>query len=171
MLRVMVASEARGAMSRAAAARIVRTVLQKVGMADRDGELSIAFIGPKRMREINRTYHGEDRVTDVLAFPVDEYTNGRESTKKRRRDIRDISVHSRIRIPPDFGEILICPSHVRAQAKRAGEPFRREVSRALIHGALHLVGYDHARPRDAEGMFSLQEKMVHLLSSRARQFR
>ena len=60
----------------------------------------------------------------------------------------------------EIGEIVICPSYVRQQAKRAGEALRRELSRVIVHGMLHLFGYDHAAPSDAEQMFALQERIV-----------
>ncbi|MBI4433316.1 rRNA maturation RNase YbeY [Candidatus Uhrbacteria bacterium] len=116
---------------RAYAAEVVRVTKTKRQVASR--ELSVAFVGPQRMRTVNRGYHGEDRVTDVLAFSG---------------------------APESFGEILICPAYVRQQAKKAKEPVRREMVRVFVHGVLHLLGYDHAVPEDAERMFRIQEAVV-----------
>lgn len=103
-----------------------------VGAPRNDRAMSVAFVSPQEMRRLNRTYHSEDRVTDVLAF-------GGEG---------------------ELGELIMCPSYVKAQAKRAGEPFRRELTRVLVHGTLHLLGHDHATPREAERMFGMQEEIV-----------
>ena len=98
--------------------------------------LSIAFIAPREMRRLNRTYHGEDRVTDVLAFGEG-----------------------------DPWELIVCPAYVKAQAKRAGEPFRRELTRVLVHGTLHLLGHDHATPQEAERMFAKQEAIIQNMTN------
>lgn len=130
--------------------------------SERGRGLSVAFVGPAAMRRLNRTYHGEDRVTDVLAFPCG--TNTRMDTNSQIR-IRGIGDHSWIgAVPEDLGELVVCPSHVRANAKRAGEPFRRELARVLVHGTLHLLGYDHRAPQGAETMFSIQEGLVRNVS-------
>ncbi len=138
-------------------ATTVRTIRQRVWRAH-DSRLtthdsvSVAFIGPARMRTLNRTYHEEDRVTDVLAFPAGE----REETRNSKLETRNKSKGQISK----FGELVLCPSYVRRQAARAGEPFRRELTRVLVHGMLHLLGYDHRRPREAEEMFRLQERIV-----------
>lgn len=130
---------------------------------------SVAFIGPTRMRKLNRTYHGEDRTTDVLAFPAHSViSSGAERSREiSRRSIRDFSTRSWLgRNDEEFGELVLCPAYVRQQAKRAGESFHRELTRVLVHGTLHLLGHDHATPPDAERMFALQEAIVKAVSSK-----
>ncbi|MBI2482723.1 rRNA maturation RNase YbeY [Candidatus Uhrbacteria bacterium] len=144
MLHLEIARAVPVSMTRATLRSCVMHVLRSTKQARASGELSVAFVGPQRMRTVNRQYHGEDRVTDVLAFPGES----REGSE-------------------DFGEILICPSHVRAQAERAGEPFRRELLRVFVHGMLHLLGYDHATPSDAERMFGVQEEIIRKQVSRS----
>jgi len=80
------------------------------------GELSIALVGQGRIRELNKKYRGKNRVTDVLAFP----SNG-------------------------LGEIVICLREVKKNAKRFGSSFEKELATCLIHGILHLLGYDHEK--------------------------
>ncbi|MBI4434922.1 rRNA maturation RNase YbeY [Candidatus Uhrbacteria bacterium] len=121
--------------------------------------ISVAFVGPRRMRELNRTYHGEDRVTDILAFRTKE----RRTQERRIRPIQLSSVLQFFSSPSDLGELILCPPYVRQQAARAGESFRRELTRVLVHGTLHLLGYDHRRPHEAEAMFHLQERLVSKL--------
>ena len=118
--------------------RAVRAAARVAGIrGDDDIEISVALVGPKRIRELNRTYHHEDRVTDVLAFGLHE-TPGQSQV----------------------GELVVCPAYVRAYAKRAHEPLRQSLARVLVHGTLHLLGHDHARPKDAERMFALQEEIM-----------
>ncbi|MDP3771579.1 MAG: rRNA maturation RNase YbeY [bacterium] len=136
--------------------------------------ISVAFIGPARMRVLNRMYHEEDRVTDILAFGQPQ-ADSRKLQAMRTRFLprpmgggatRPPKPWRRGRGGGDLGELVICPSYVNAQAKRAGEPFRRELTRVLVHGTLHLLGHDHATPRQAEMMFSIQELVVAQLSTR-----
>jgi len=102
--------------------KIVKSVLKdKKQVKER---LSIALVGRKEIRELNKKYLAKDRVTDVLAFPGDKETG--------------------------LGEIVICPEEVKKNAKRFKSVYRKELARVLIHGVLHLLGYDHERS-GAEG--------------------
>jgi probable rRNA maturation factor len=80
------------------------------------------------MRELNRRYRGIDRTTDVLSFPVHE-------------SLKDIGAGSEILI----GDIVINLPLAARQSKDFGETVPGEVRRLLIHGFLHLLGFDHER--------------------------
>jgi probable rRNA maturation factor len=80
-------------------------------------EVSVLFCGDARMRALNRRYRRKDRSTDVLAFPAG--TNG------------------------FLGDVVISVPYASRQARRRGEPTSREIDRLLVHGLLHLCGYDH----------------------------
>lgn len=150
-------------------ALVRRAVAAAARRARTPGDISIAFVGARRMRELNRQYHGEDRVTDVLAFPPATIGHQDQRTRepRRRRDRSPpVLKSSGSKVPPsELGELLVCPSYVKQNATRAGEPFRRELARVLIHGTLHLLGYDHATPREAERMFGVQEAIVREVSA------
>ena len=88
-------------------------------MRDRHREVSVYFCGDRRMAELNRRWRRKDRSTDVLAFPSVEGASG------------------------FLGDIVISVPYARRQAKRRGEPAAREIDRLLLHGYLHLLGYDH----------------------------
>jgi probable rRNA maturation factor len=79
-----------------------------------DGELGVAFVGPDEMRELKREHLGIDEATDVLSFPID----GREDVPAG--------------VPRALGDVVLCPQVV-------GEAWRAP----LVHGLLHLLGYDH----------------------------
>jgi len=79
-----------------------------------DGELGLQFVGPVEMRTLKRQHLGVDEVTDVLSFPID----GREELESG--------------VPRQLGDAIICPQVV-------GEAWRGP----LVHGLLHLLGYDH----------------------------
>jgi probable rRNA maturation factor len=99
----------------------VRRVLARAarGAASPASEVSVLFCGDARIRELNRRYRGKDRPTDVLAFPA-----GPES-------------------PGLLGDIAISVPYAARQARRRREPRAREIDRLLLHGFLHLLGYDH----------------------------
>jgi len=79
-----------------------------------DGELGIAFVGPDEMRDLKREHLGVDETTDVLSFPLD----GRDELPDG--------------VPRALGDVVLCPQVVGA-----------EWQRPLVHGLLHLLGYEH----------------------------
>jgi len=90
-------------------------------------EISILLAGDGRMRKLNRLYRGKDRTTDVLSFP--QVAGG------GRYDA----------FPCPLGDIVISLPQARRQAKEHGATFYEELARLLIHGLLHLLGYDHEK--------------------------
>jgi probable rRNA maturation factor len=94
----------------------------------RGAEVGILLVNDRRMRELNRRYRGIDRTTDVLSFPVHE-------------SLKDIGTGSEILI----GDIVINLPLAARQSKDFGETVPGEVRRLLIHGFLHLLGFDHER--------------------------
>ena len=93
------------------------------GEGIQDGDLGIAFVGLDEIRRLKRDHLGVDEVTDVLAFPVD----GRDELPPG--------------VPRQLGDAVLCP-HV------VGESWRVP----LVHGLLHLVGYDHGPEMEAQEM-------------------
>lgn len=81
--------------------------------------VSISFVGPARIRGLNRAWKGRDRLTDVLAFTLGP--PGR----------------------PPIGDVYVCPAVARDQARALGIPVREELLRLVVHGTLHVLGYDH----------------------------
>ena len=104
-------------------------------------ELSIALVGPKRIKELNKKYRKKDRITDTLSFT---YNNSGQPAKLREALLA--------------GEIVICPQEVKKNAKRFDSTFKKELTRVLIHGILHLFGYDHeGSEKEAEKMRKKEE--------------
>jgi rRNA maturation RNase YbeY len=94
--------------------------------------LSIALVGQARMRKINKRYRGKNRVTDVLSFPSSKIL----MEKFKIGNIKKIE---------GLGEIIICIREVKKNAKRIKSSFEKELAQVLIHGILHLLGYDHEK--------------------------
>jgi probable rRNA maturation factor len=104
-------------------------------------ELSVTFIGDRRMRRLNREHRGMDRTTDVLSFS--------------HREGGDMMNDSMI-----LGDVFISVPQIRRQAREHKISFKEECLRMLIHGVLHLAGYDHMKRCDATIMIPLQERIL-----------
>lgn len=106
-------------------------------------ELSIVFVVRTRIKEINKRYRGENRVTDILAFsePKNLRTKFQIGPRKRTQNL---------------GEIVICPNEVKKNTRRFGLVFKEELTKVLIHGILHLLGYNHEE--DEQGAKRMQKK-------------
>lgn len=106
--------------------------------------LSVVLIGGKRMREINYRYRGKKYITDVLSFPY----------------LEDNFLLEEIYL----GELLICPEKALLQSKQYGATFWEEMQRLLVHGVLHLLGYDHEGSKSqAREMFKIEKSILKKL--------
>lgn len=109
-------------------------------------EVSIALVGDERIRELNKYWRKKDKPTDVLSFPIDEKPPG-----------------YRYRI---LGDVVISIPYAKRQAEEIGFTPKEEILRLLIHGILHLLGYDHEKDeKEAEIMFNLQDKIFDKLKN------
>ncbi len=107
-------------------------------MCDPQGELSILFTGDAEMKTLNWQYRKKNKTTDVLSFP----SGGGPG-------------------PKTIGDIIISVPVARKQAAKAGWSFEKEILFLLIHGILHLLGYDHERgPKEAHEMAELQSRLI-----------
>ncbi len=112
------------------------------------GSMSVTFIGDQRMQTLNRRYRGKDQTTDVLSFAAQE---------------GDIPLPNQ-----DYGDIFISVPQIQRQARSYGVTYNAEMARMLVHGVLHLLGYDHIRPRDAKVMMPLQDRIVDTICNTRR---
>jgi len=108
-----------------------------------DAELSVMFIGDRAMRALNHKWRGKDRTTDVLSFPL--------------REGRFPHIQ-----PEMLGDIVISVPVAVRQADEAGHSLTVEIERLLVHGLVHLLGYDHDGPpgcasNDADGAETPEE--------------
>lgn len=125
--------------------RSIRALAQAVLTAagEADAELSLEIVGDGRMRRLNREYRRQDATTDVLAFAMRE---------------------ARAPVPTVLGDVVISLPAAARQAAARGHELEREVATLLVHGVLHLCGYDHERSaREAERMFRRQRAILRKL--------
>ena len=122
--------------------RVTQAVLKQTGYPS--AGLSLTLVGKARMQRLNRTYGQRNYATDVLAFPMQDASQ---------------SPHSFV------GEVVICVPVALSQASRFGNTPDEEMLRLLIHGILHLLGYDHeTTERDAERMKRKEQVIFHRLT-------
>jgi probable rRNA maturation factor len=105
--------------------------------------LSIVIGDDAQLQELNRQFLGLDAPTDVLSFPADE-------------------------VDPDSGErylgdVIISLPRAAAQAEAAGHSVQDELQLLVVHGVLHLLGFDHADPDEKERMWGIQAQVLHQL--------
>lgn len=121
--------------------RAVEKVAQRILKAIGDGraELSVEFVGDGRMRELNRRYRRREGTTDVLAFPMREAAG-----------------------PPTpfLGDVVISLPKAARQAAALGRSLDEEVATLLVHGVLHLAGYDHERSEREARRMQRKERAV-----------
>ncbi len=111
-----------------------------------EAELSILFVGDKKMKELNSLYRGKNKSTDVLSFeagiPIDDSTANNV-----------------------LGDIVINIPRAESQANDYGLTFYEELYRLLIHGTLHLIGYDHELSKYEERkMKKKEEELFHAVT-------
>jgi probable rRNA maturation factor len=102
-------------------------------------QVCIRIVGPAESRRLNRQYRGKDKPTNVLSFPASGA--GRE-------------------LGGELGDVVICASVVGREAREQGKPRPAHWAHMVVHGVLHLHGYDHERPRGARLMEGLEVEIL-----------
>jgi len=142
-IEVLVEEEFRGLVDEEWARKIAQTVLKAEEVAS-PYEVSLVFTDSGTVRKLNRDYRGVDRSTDVLAFYMVAYKEA------------DAFV-----FPPDgvtrLGEVIVSYPQAVQQAKEQGHSPEKELALLVIHGLLHLLGYDHEEPEE-EAKMRMREK-------------
>jgi len=115
-------------------------------------EMGLVIAGDDTVHELNRTYRDVDRTTDVIAFAFSQQTPA---------DIEPFVM------PPDavthLGEVIISYPQAKKQAEEQRHSIERELALLVVHGVLHLLGYDHELPKDRKRMRELEAKVLTLI--------
>lgn len=107
-------------------------------------EISIHLVGESYIKKINKQYRGKDVITDVISFATQDISWGKQTEI-------------------DLGDLFICPKQIKRQAQDFEVDYQEEFKRILVHGVLHLCGFDHQTERDGKKMFALQERILKQL--------
>jgi probable rRNA maturation factor len=146
-VEIFVEEKFRGLVDEGWARRIAQTVLKAEEVAP-PYEVSLVFTDSETVQRLNRDYRGVDEPTDVLAFYM----------------LSQNEADSSFALPPDgvtrLGEVIISYPQAVEQASEQGHSSERELALLIIHGILHLLGYDH---EEAEGESKMRERERELL--------
>jgi len=123
--------------------RAARYTLEIIAPEKSDADLTIVLTDDQQLHELNKEYLDVDSPTDVLSFPASE------------TDPETGSVY--------LGDILISIPRAAQQAQTAGHPLEAEVQLLVVHGVLHLLGYDHASDEEKTLMWNEQAKVLERL--------
>jgi len=124
--------------------KIALTILELVG--EENAELSLALIGNLEIKKLNARYRQKDYATDVLSFPVAGIV---------------------LKEPRLLGDVVVSVEKAAEQAKARGHSSEQELVTLLIHGVVHLIGYDHERSaRDARAMRRVEKRIYRQLCER-----
>ena len=98
-------------------------------------EIGVSVVGPAESRRLNAQFRGKDKPTNVLSFPV-----------------ADLPQAAAIDEPRPLGDLVICPQVLRTEARVQKKTLRAHWAHLVVHGSLHLIGYDHIQDADADRM-------------------
>ena len=148
-IEIFVEEEFRGLVDEGWVGRVAQTVLKAEGVAP-PYEVSLVFTDSETVRRLNRDYRGVDEPTDVLAFYM----------------LSQNEADSSFALPPDgvtrLGEVIISYPQAVEQASEQGHSSERELALLIMHGILHLLGYDH---EEVEEESKMREREITLLES------
>ncbi len=113
---------------------------------DRRFEIAVLLSDDKSVRALNRDYRGKDKPTNVLSFPQLRI----KGVRARDLDIFPLRQH----VP--LGDVVLGFETIRREAREQGKPLEEHVIHLVVHGTLHLLGYDHMEAKDAKKMESLE---------------
>jgi probable rRNA maturation factor len=122
-----------------------------------EAELSLTLISDRTMARLNRETFGRRGPTNVISFPVDAADQVAQARKLVPGSVSQASP------PPVLGEVVISLETTRRQAREFGWPWQELFDFFLIHGILHLLGYDHGTPEDEAAMTARTWELMGLL--------
>jgi len=108
--------------------RMNRWAAAALGRRGNGREIAVRVVGPHESRELNRAWRGKDKPTNVLSFPA---------------PLQPAAGRGRSAQPMPLGDLVICADVVRREAARDGKKVEAHWAHMVVHGALHLAGYDH----------------------------
>lgn len=134
---------------------LIRDVLKfsadYINLAD-NTEISVTLVDNDKIREINKNYRGKDYATDVISFAMNDVAED--------DPILEMDIDEEFSFANTLGDLFISIDKVKEQAKDYGHTQKRELAFLVVHGFLHLNGYDHHTKESEYEMFQLQETIL-----------
>lgn len=135
---------------------LLQFAAEKTGKENK--EMAVTFVTNERSQELNLEYRDTDRPTDVISLeykPESDLTFSEEDLAENPELAEMLDEFDAY-----IGELFISVDKAREQAKEYGHSFEREMGFLVVHGFLHINGYDHYTPEEEKEMFTLQEEIL-----------
>ena len=140
-------------------AALAENVLAAEGVRG-NAELSVLFVDPNAMAELNQRFHAQDGPTDVLAFPIDDEPSAGGRNPDSGGTGPGYTPPEPSDLPVLLGDVVICPDVAARNAKEHGATYEDEVALLIVHGILHLMGMEHDLDADAEAMEARERELL-----------
>ena len=108
-------------------------------LQNQEAEVSVVLCNDEFIRQLNRDYRGKDKATNVLSFPQTDFCD-----------------KSALISPVPFGDIILAYETIAREAEEQNKLLENHFAHLVVHGTLHLLGYDHEQPEEAETMESIE---------------
>lgn len=123
----------------------VASVLAELALGEAETELSLLFTDDAHIRTLNAGWRDKDKPTNVLSFPAFPPRRG-------------------ARLPPMLGDIILASETISREAALEDRPFEHHLTHLIVHGLLHLLGYDHETEAEAEEMEAVERRALARLA-------
>lgn len=128
------------------AATALGAAVEELDLPVADGtEISMVFADDANIRALNREWRQKDKATNVLSFPA-------------------MPVRPGVALPPVLGDIVLAAETIRREAGLEDKPFEHHLIHLMVHGFLHILGYDHETDAEAEKMEALERRILARLA-------
>ena len=155
-INVLIDDEFEGKVDAARLERIAAQALAAEGVSA-EAEMGLVITGQEKIQELNKTYRGKDRPTDVMAFHMLPSGGAPVPDSQPFTAPPDGKVH--------LGEVIISYPQTVLQAEEQKHSIERELAVLVIHGVLHLLGYDDEKPEDKKKMAAREAEITALCHS------
>lgn len=160
---VQIATERRGiphARTLTAWAQAAFGLAERGARASQPLALTIRVVGAAESRRLNRTWRGKDKPTNVLSFPAMDMGSDERVHKKSSASPTAFRLQPTAHL---LGDLAVCAPVVRREAREQGKALHAHWAHMIVHGVLHLLGYDHENDRDAARMEALEVRILSRL--------
>lgn len=135
--------------------KLLITANKYSGFKQKKSQVSVSFVDKKEIKRLNKKYRKIDKETDVLSFPTLALTPGQKCKLKDFKE--DIDPQTNLLM---LGDIVICEDVATEHAKEYNHSYEREVCYLIVHGFLHLLGFDHEKEEDKMIMRAYEETIL-----------
>jgi probable rRNA maturation factor len=121
--------------------RAIAAAASFVELPAEDTEVAVMLTDDARIRELNKEWRDQDKATNVLSFPA-------------------MPVRPGVALPPVLGDIVLAAETIRREAGLEEKPFEHHLTHLMVHGFLHIIGYDHETDAEAEEMEAAERRIL-----------